>query len=183
MSEKFNSTHPYLVERSSGAIDVMQPTGRQLERHGVDEQGNPTVTRRYELRGQMVEQDAEGNVGYPTKFVHENALTLDAQAGLAETLHEGLDVATVRHLGASATHELVEVVHDASLPSELTEEAADEANEYDGWFDTSSDLAGSVEDAAVRTEESPEEKLMRERRNDDQRAWNANIQDYENGKQ
>ena len=42
---------------------------------------------------------------------------------------------------------------------------------------------GNVADAAVRPEETPEDKLMRERRNDDQRTWNANIQNYENGKQ
>ncbi len=42
---------------------------------------------------------------------------------------------------------------------------------------------GNVADAAVRPEETPEDKLMRERQNDDQRTWNANIQNYENGKQ
>lgn len=54
---------------------------------------------------------------------------------------------------------------------------------YSRMLSGEDDYEGSVEDAAVHAEETPEERLTRERQNEDSKVWNANIQNYENGKQ
>lgn len=54
---------------------------------------------------------------------------------------------------------------------------------YDRMLSGEGAHEGSVAAAAVRAEETPEEKLTRERQNEDSKVWNANIQNYENGKQ
>jgi hypothetical protein len=137
----------------------------------------------YELQGQTIGEDRKGNVGYPTKFVHEDNLSLDAQERLAETLHESLDTTTLRRIGASATHGLVEIPNSPT-PQETANNAAEvqapEANEYDRLFDVSDDDTDrSVEGAAVR----PEKSLEEIRKQEDMNVWNGNIRDYENGKQ
>ena len=119
MSEKtppFESQQPLLIERSNQMIDVMHPTGRIVHRHTLNSDGRQVVEKLYEVRGQQIET-IDHQTGVPTKYVHESKLTLDAQAMLAEQLHDS----SLDHTEKD-TRGNVRSIHDA--PSLQTSETA-----------------------------------------------------------
>ena len=89
----FNFQQPRLVERASGQIHVMQPTGRIKERTVLDK-----VEYSYEVQGQHLEEQG-GVTGYPTKFIDRELLDINHQKELAETLSA---IREPRNLGKQA---------------------------------------------------------------------------------